>query len=55
MEDRLLHLTLTDLDLIPELNRLLVEAGVAVRRLEPVQASLEQRFLAITSRLDEAA
>ena len=55
VENSLLHLTLTDLDLIPELNRLLVEAGVAVRRLEPVQASLEQRFLAITSRLDEAA
>ena len=55
VEDGLLHLALTDLDLIPELNRRLVEAGIAVRRLEPVQASLEQRFLAITSRLDEAA
>ena len=55
VEDGLLHLALTDLDLIPELNRRLVEAGLAVRRLEPVQASLEQRFLAITSRLDEAA
>ena len=44
-----------DLGLIPGLNRRLVEAGLAVRRLEPVQASLEQRFLAITSRLDEAA
>ena len=55
VEDGLLHLTLADLDLIPELNRRLVEAGIAVRRLEPVQASLEQRFLAITSRLDEAA
>ena len=55
VEDGLLHLALADLDLIPELNRRLVEAGIAVRRLEPVQASLEQRFLAITSRLDEAA
>ena len=55
VEDGLLHLALTDLDLIPELNRRLVEAGIAVRRLEPVQASLEQRFLAITSRLDETA
>ena len=55
VEDGLLHLALADLDLIPELNRRLVEAGIAVRRLEPVQASLEQRFLAITSRLDETA
>ncbi len=55
VEDGLLQLALADLDLIPELNRRLVEAGLAVRRLEPVQASLEQRFLAITSRLDEAA
>jgi ABC-2 type transport system ATP-binding protein len=55
VEDGLLHLALADLDLIPELNRRLVQAGIAVRRLEPVQASLEQRFLAITSRLDEAA
>ena len=55
VEDGILHLALTDLDLIPELNRRLVEAGIAVRRLEPVQASLEQRFLAITSRLDAAA
>jgi ABC-2 type transport system ATP-binding protein len=54
-EDGLLHVALDDLALIPDLNRRLVEAGLAVRRLEPVQASLEQRFLAITSRLDEAA
>ena len=38
---------------IPELNRRLVEAGIAVRRLEPVRASLEERFLAITSRLED--
>jgi ABC-2 type transport system ATP-binding protein len=38
-----------------DLNRRLVEAGIAVRRLEPVQASLEQRFLEITSRFEEAA
>jgi ABC-2 type transport system ATP-binding protein len=34
-------------------NRTLVEAGVAVHRLEPVEATLEQRFLEITSRLGE--
>ena len=28
-----------------------VEAGVEVRRVEPVRASLEQRFLEITTRL----
>ena len=54
VEDGLLQLALADLDLIPELNRQLVGAGLAVRRLEPLQASLEQRFLAITSRLDDA-
>jgi ABC-2 type transport system ATP-binding protein len=40
---------------VPELNRSLVEAGIAVRRLEPQQASLEQRFLEITTRLENAA
>jgi ABC-2 type transport system ATP-binding protein len=45
--------SLTDVDLIPELNRRLVEAGIPVRRLEPVRASLEERFLAITSRLED--
>jgi ABC-2 type transport system ATP-binding protein len=34
-------------------NRTLVEAGLAVYRLEPVEATLEQRFLEITSRLGE--
>jgi ABC-2 type transport system ATP-binding protein len=38
-----------------EINRLLVGAGIAVHRLEPEQASLEQTFLEITSRLEEAA
>jgi ABC-2 type transport system ATP-binding protein len=38
-----------------EINRTLVAAGVAVRRLEPSRASLEERFLEITSRLEEAA
>jgi ABC-2 type transport system ATP-binding protein len=35
-----------------ELNRALVSAGVAVSRLEPARASLEEKFLAITSRLE---
>jgi len=40
-------------DVIPELNRRLVEAGIPVRRVEPLHASLEERFLAITSRLED--
>jgi ABC-2 type transport system ATP-binding protein len=35
-------------------NASLVQAGVGVVRLEPVRHSLEQRFLEITTRLDEA-
>ena len=50
-----LRARLNDPGAVPELNRRLVEAGIAVRRLEPVQASLEQRFLEITSRFEEAA
>jgi ABC-2 type transport system ATP-binding protein len=42
-------------DAAAEINRRLVEAGVAVHRLEPSRASLEERFLQITSRLEEAA
>src|SRR6266511_4402363 len=38
-----------------EISRSVVLAGLAIRRFEPVQASLEQRFLEITSRLEEAA
>ena len=34
-----------------EVTRRLVEAGVDLRRVEPVRASLEQRFLEITTRL----
>jgi ABC-2 type transport system ATP-binding protein len=40
---------------IADINRRLVEAGIPVYRLEPEHASLEQRFLEITSRLEEAA
>jgi ABC-2 type transport system ATP-binding protein len=38
-----------------DLNRRLVEAGITVHRLEPTRASLESRFLEITSRLGVAA
>ena len=34
-----------------EINRMLVEFGIGVHRLEPVAATLEQRFLDITTRL----
>jgi ABC-2 type transport system ATP-binding protein len=34
------------------LNRALVEAGVAVSRVEPARATLEETFLSITSRLE---
>jgi ABC-2 type transport system ATP-binding protein len=51
----LLSVSVLDVHAIPDLNRRLVEAGVAVRRLEPQQASLEQRFLEITTRLENAA
>jgi ABC-2 type transport system ATP-binding protein len=37
-----------------ELNAQLVGAGLAVKRLEPVRQSLEERFLEITARLDAA-
>jgi ABC-2 type transport system ATP-binding protein len=36
-------------------NAALVAAGIGVHRLEPVRQSLEQRFLAVTARLDERA
>jgi ABC-2 type transport system ATP-binding protein len=52
-----IHITLRpDIDADPtagELNRLLVEAGVTVYRLEPARTTLEQRFLEITSRLGD--
>jgi ABC-2 type transport system ATP-binding protein len=38
-----------------DLGRRIVLAGLAIRRFEPARASLEQRFLEITSRLEEAA
>jgi len=38
-------------DAMAEINRLLVEGGISVYRIQHVQASLEQWFLAVTSRL----
>src|SRR5213080_2652997 len=37
-----------------DISRRLVHSGLAIRRFEPARASLEQRFLEITSRLEEA-
>jgi len=51
-----LELTLaagTGRDVVAEVNRLLVESGVSVYRLQVVQASLESWFLQVTSRLGE--
>ena len=48
----------TDVEAEPaadDMGRRLVLAGLAIRRFEPARASLEQRFLEITSRLEEAA
>jgi ABC-2 type transport system ATP-binding protein len=54
-EDGILSVGLTADDDVSQLNRRLVEAGFAVHRLEPVQATLEQKFLEITTRLEDAA
>jgi ABC-2 type transport system ATP-binding protein len=43
----------TEREAIAEINRLLVGGGIAVYRLQHVQASLEQWFLSVTSRLGE--
>jgi ABC-2 type transport system ATP-binding protein len=48
-----LRVKLTDGLNASELNRMLVEAGLAVSRLEPARATLEETFLEITSRLEE--
>ena len=40
-------------DVVAEVNRVLVEGGIAVSRLQPVQVSLESWFLQVTSRLGE--
>ncbi len=51
-EARELRLTLADGLSPAEVNRVLVEAGIAVSRLEPARATLEEKFLAVTSRLE---
>jgi ABC-2 type transport system ATP-binding protein len=43
----------TSRDVIAELARILVTEGIAVYRLQPVQASLESWFLQVTSRLGD--
>jgi ABC-2 type transport system ATP-binding protein len=43
----------TSRDVIAEVARILVSGGVAVYRLQPVQASLESWFLQVTSRLGD--
>jgi ABC-2 type transport system ATP-binding protein len=45
----------TGRDVIAEINRVLVEGGISVYRLQPVQASLESWFLQVTSRLGDPA
>jgi ABC-2 type transport system ATP-binding protein len=50
-DDTTLRLDLTDSVVAADDNRILVAAGIAVSRLEPAHASLEETFLAITSRL----
>src|ERR1700685_2312849 len=41
----------TPRDVIAEINRVLVQGGISVYRLQEIQASLEQGFLSVTSRL----
>jgi ABC-2 type transport system ATP-binding protein len=54
-EGRAVRVVISDLAAVPALNRLLVSAGQDVLRLEPAKASLEDRFLEITTRLENAA
>ena len=52
-EGAALRLTLAD-GLVPaRVNALLVSAGLAVSRLEPARATLEDAFLSVTSRLGD--
>jgi hypothetical protein len=48
-------LELTVEDAAADINRRLVEAGLTVHRLDVTRASLEERFLEITSRLGATA
>ncbi len=54
-DDGMLSVSVTSAEVVPHINRKLVEAGLAVHRLDPVQATLEQKFLEITSRLEDVA
>jgi ABC-2 type transport system ATP-binding protein len=47
-----LRLTLADGLSPADVNRMLVGAGIEVSRLEPARATLEEKFLAVTSRLE---
>ena len=51
-EGEQLRLTLADGLLPAAVNELLVRGGIAVSRLEPTRATLEETFLAVTSRLE---
>jgi hypothetical protein len=44
----------TGREVIAEVNRVLVEGGISVYRLQVLQASLESWFLKVTSRLGES-
>jgi ABC-2 type transport system ATP-binding protein len=50
-----MRVTLSAADAGDDISRRLFHAGLAIRRFEPARVSLEQRFLEITSRLEEAA
>jgi ABC-2 type transport system ATP-binding protein len=50
-----LRVALRDAGAVADLNRRLVESGLAVHRLETADATLEQRFLEVTTRLENAA
>jgi ABC-2 type transport system ATP-binding protein len=50
-----LRVVLGDASAVADLNRRLVQAHLNVTRLEPAHASLEQRFLEVTTRLENAA
>jgi ABC-2 type transport system ATP-binding protein len=52
-----IRVTLSDnsMEAQDDISRRLVLAGLAIRRFEPARVSLEQRFLEITSRLEDSA
>jgi hypothetical protein len=43
----------TDRELVTEIVRRMLEAGLAIDRVTPVEASLEERFLNITHGLED--